>query len=46
MGALLMEHHEKWMTGKKYYTMDRYIEERDDAKKLALAQRASHLHVV
>lgn len=46
MGALLMEHHEKWMTGKKYFTMDRYIEERDDAKKIALAQRASHLHVV
>jgi transposase-like protein len=25
MGAVLMEHHEKWTTGKKYFTMDRYL---------------------
>ena len=46
MGAVLMEHHEKWMTGKKYFTMDRYFEERDEARKKALAERAAHLHVV
>jgi len=46
MGTVLMEHHEKWMTGKKYFTMDRYFEERDEARKLALAERSAHLHVV
>jgi len=46
MGAVLMEHHEKWMTGKKYFTMDRYFEERDAARKHALAERAAHLRVV
>ena len=46
MGAVLMEHHEKWLTGKKYFTMDRYFEERDTARKQALAERAAHLHVV
>ena len=46
MGTVLMEHHEKWMTGKKYFTMERYFEERDEARKQALAERADHLHVV
>ena len=46
IGAVLMEHHEKWMTGKKYFTMDRYFEERDEARKKALAERAAYLHVV
>lgn len=35
MGSLLMEFHEKWVTGKKYFTMERYYEEREDAKKRA-----------
>lgn len=46
MGAVLMEHHEKWTTGKKYFSMDCYVEERDVARKQALAERADHLHVV
>jgi len=46
MGAVLMETHEKWMTGKKYFTMERYFEERDEARKQALAERAAHLRVV
>jgi len=46
MGSVLMEHHEKWMTGKKYFTMDHYFEERDVARKQALAERAAHLRVV
>lgn len=46
MGAVLMEHHEKWLTGKKYFIMDRYFDERETARKEALAERASHLHVV
>jgi putative transposase len=46
MGALLMEHHEKWLTGKKYFTMDCYLEERDNARRQALTERAEHLRVV
>jgi hypothetical protein len=46
MGAVLMEHHEKWLTGKKYFIMDRYFDERETARKKALAERAAHLHVV
>lgn len=46
MGAVLMEHHEKWATGKKYFTMDRYFDERDEARKKALAEQTALLHVV
>ena len=46
MGAVLMEHHEKWINGKKYFQMDCYFEERDEARRQALAQRADHLQVV
>ena len=46
MGAVLMEHHEKWINGKKYFNMDCYFEERDEARRQALAQRAAHLQVV
>ncbi len=46
MGAVLMEHHEKWMTGKKYFSMERYFEERDEARKQALLERVDHLFVV
>jgi transposase-like protein len=44
MGALLMEMHEKWV-GKKYFTMECYFEEKEDARKRDQAER-SHLHVV
>lgn len=46
MGSVLMEHHEKWINGKKYFNMDCYFEERDEARRQALAQRAAHLQVV
>ena len=46
MGAVLMENHEKWINGKKYFNMDCYFEERDEARRQALAQRADHLQVV
>ena len=41
-----MDHHEKWINGKKYFNMDCYFEERDEARRQALAQRAAHLQVV
>jgi len=31
MGAVLMEHHEKWSSVKKYFTMDCYFAEREEA---------------
>ena len=46
MGTVLMEHHEKWINGKKYFNMGGYFEERDEARRQALAQRAAHLQVV
>lgn len=46
MGAVLMEIHEKWINGKKYFNMDCYFEERDEARRQALAQRANHLQIV
>jgi transposase-like protein len=45
MGAILMEHHEKWVTGKKYFTMERYFEEKEETKRQAMAER-KYLHVV
>jgi transposase-like protein len=45
MGTLLMELHEKWAAGKKYFSMECYFEEREDARKRDQAER-SHLHVV
>lgn len=33
IGALLIEHHEKWITGKKYFVMDKYYEEKKRNKK-------------
>lgn len=46
MGSVLLEHHEKWINGKKYFNMDCYFEERDEARRQALAQRAVLLQVV
>jgi len=46
MGSVLMDIHEKWTTGKKYFTMDKYYEERDAAKKKAKEARPKHLHIV
>jgi transposase-like protein len=33
MGSILMEMHEKWMTGKKYFTMERYEADKEEARK-------------
>ncbi len=46
MGSVLMDIHEKWTTGKKYFTMDMYYEERDAAKKKAMADQPRRLHIV
>lgn len=46
MGSVLMDIHEKWMSGKKYFTMDKYYEEREAAKKKAKEDRPKHLHIV
>ena len=39
MGSVLMEIHEKWMTGKKYFNMERYEASKEKAKKVAQADR-------
>lgn len=46
MGAVLMEHHEKWINSKKYFNMDCYFEERDKTRRQAREQRSAHLQVV
>lgn len=33
IGALLIEHHEKWVTGKKYFVMDEYYESKKEYEK-------------
>jgi hypothetical protein len=33
MGSILMEMHEKWITGKKYFTMERYEADKEETKK-------------
>jgi len=33
MGSLLMEIHEKWVTGKKYFAMERYEADKEEARK-------------
>jgi transposase-like protein len=33
MGSVLMEMHEKWMTGKNSFTMECYEADREEAKK-------------
>lgn len=33
MGAVLIEHHEKWINDKKYFDMTCYEEERDEARQ-------------
>jgi putative transposase len=33
MGSVLMEMHERWMTGKKYFTMERYEADKEEARK-------------
>ena len=33
MGSVLMEIHEKWMTGKKYFTMERYKADKEEVRK-------------
>ena len=46
MGAVLMEHHEKWSSVKKYFTMDCYFAEREEARKTALADRTKRVHTI
>ena len=46
MGAVLMEHHEKWSSVKKYFTMDCYFAEREEARKTALAERSKRIHTI
>ena len=46
MGAVLMEHHEKWSSVKKYFTMDCYFAEREEARKTALAERIKRVHTI
>jgi putative transposase len=46
MGSVLMEIHENWTSGKKYFTMTRYWEERDETLRNAQAERPKRLHVV
>ena len=46
MGAVLMEHHEKWTSGKKYFTMNEYFEEREEAKKQATEERSKRVQVI
>jgi len=33
IGALLIEQHEKWITGKKYFIMDEYYDPKKENKK-------------
>ena len=39
MGSVLMEMHERWMTGKKYFTMERYEADKEEAKQAAQTDR-------
>ena len=40
IGALLIEHHEKWITGKKYFIMDEYYESKKENKKYLIKKIA------
>jgi len=33
IGALLMEHHERWISGKAYFSMDTYRTEKEEARE-------------
>jgi len=46
MGAVLMEHHEKWSSVKKYFTMDCYFAEQEEARKTAQVERSKRVHTV
>ena len=39
MGSVLMEMHEKWITGKKYFTMECYEADKEEARKAMQADR-------
>ena len=39
MGSILLEMHEKWMTGKKYFTMECYEADKEEARKAMQADR-------
>ena len=39
MGSVLMEMHEKWITGKKYFDMERYEADKEEARKAVQADR-------
>ena len=39
MGSVLMEIHERWVTGKKYFTMERYEGDKEEAKQAAQTDR-------
>lgn len=43
ISALLMEHHEKWVSGKAYFNMDEYYSERNKAKAKALESQLKHI---
>lgn len=45
MGATLMDVHEKWAKGNKYFTVGKYYVKRDSAKKRQ-KKVARHLHIV
>jgi len=42
----MMEHHEKWSSVKKYFTMDCYFAEREEARKTAQAERTKRIHTI
>lgn len=44
MGSVLMEIHEKWMTGKKYFTMERYEADKEEARNAVQADREQLYH--
>jgi len=46
IGAVLMEHHEKWINGRRYFNMERYYEVQDKAGRQALLERSAHLLAV
>ncbi len=33
IGTLLIEQHEKWISGKTYFNMDNYFDEKEQARK-------------
>src|SRR5450756_316733 len=46
MGSVLMEIHGKWLSVKKYFTMNCYFAEREEARKTAQAERSKRVHTI